>query len=61
MPTMEKLHQDLGKQGLVVLAINFQETPDQVKEFFGEHNFTFTALLDRDGKVFERYRPGRCR
>jgi thiol-disulfide isomerase/thioredoxin len=61
MPTMEKLHQDLGKQGLVILAINFQETPDQVKEFFGEHNFTFTALLDRDGKVFERYRPGRCR
>lgn len=27
MPTMEKLHQDLGKDGLVVLAINFQETP----------------------------------
>jgi peroxiredoxin len=55
MPTMEKLHQDLGKDGLVILAINFQETPDQVKEFFREHNFTFTALLDRDGKVFDRY------
>jgi cytochrome c biogenesis protein CcmG, thiol:disulfide interchange protein DsbE len=55
MPTMEKLHQDLGEDGLVILAINFQETPDQVKEFFSEHNFTFTALLDRDGKVFELY------
>jgi peroxiredoxin len=55
MPTMEKLHQDLGKHGLVILAINFQETPKQVKEFFREHNFTFTALLDRDGKVFELY------
>lgn len=55
MPTMEKLHQDLGKNGLVILAINFQETPKQVKEFFGEHNLTFTALLDRDGKVFELY------
>jgi cytochrome c biogenesis protein CcmG/thiol:disulfide interchange protein DsbE len=55
MPTMEKLHQDLGKDGLVILAINFQETPDHVKEFFREHNFTFTALLDRDGKVFELY------
>ena len=55
MPTMEKLHQDLGKDGLVILAINFQETPRQVKEFFREHNLTFTALLDRDGKVFELY------
>ena len=55
MPTMEKLHQDLGKDGLVILAINFQETPSQVKEFFREHNLTFTALLDRDGKVFELY------
>ena len=55
MPMMEKLHKDLGKDGLVVLAINFQETPNQVKEFFREHNLTFTALLDRDGKVFELY------
>jgi cytochrome c biogenesis protein CcmG/thiol:disulfide interchange protein DsbE len=55
MPTMEKLHQDFGKDGLVILAINFQEPPNQVKEFFREHNFIFTALLDRDGKVFELY------
>jgi len=55
MPTMQKLHQDLGKDGLVILAINFQETPKQVKEFFSEHSLTFTALLDRDGKVFELY------
>lgn len=55
MPTMERLHQDLGKDGLVILAINFQETRSQVKEFFREHNLTFTALLDRDGKVFELY------
>ena len=55
MPTMEKLHQDFGKDGLVILAINFQEPPNQVKEFFREHNFIFTALLDRDGTVFELY------
>jgi cytochrome c biogenesis protein CcmG, thiol:disulfide interchange protein DsbE len=55
MPTMEKLHQDFGKDGLVILAINFQETPEQVKEFFREHSLTFTALLDRSGKVFELY------
>jgi peroxiredoxin len=55
MPTMEKLHQDLGKDGLVILAINFQETPKQVNEFFREHSLAFSALLDRDGKVFELY------
>ena len=55
MPSMEKLHQELEKDGLVTLAVNFQESPAQVKEFFTKHNLTFTALLDRDGKVSELY------
>lgn len=55
MPAMEKLHRDLEKDGLVILAINFQEGPERVKEFFTKHNLTFTALLDRDGKVSELY------
>ena len=52
---MEKLHQELQKEGLVILAINFQERPERVKEFLTKHNLTFTALLDRDGKVAELY------
>lgn len=48
---MEKLHQQLGNERLVILAINFQESPDRVVTFFAEHNLTFTPLLDRDGKV----------
>ena len=55
MPAMEKLHQELEKDGLVILAVNFQESPERVKEFFTKHNLTFTALLDRDGKVSELY------
>ena len=55
MPAMERLHQELQKDGLVILAINFQEGPERVQEFFAKHNFTFTALLDRDGKVSELY------
>jgi thiol-disulfide isomerase/thioredoxin len=55
MPAMEKLHQELQKEGLVILAVNFQEGPARVKEFLTEHNLTFMALLDRDGKVAERY------
>ena len=55
MPAMEKLHQELKKDGLVILAVNFQEGPERVKEFLAKHNLTFTALLDRDGKVSELY------
>lgn len=52
---MEKLHQELQKDGLVILAVNFQEGTERVKEFLTKHNLTFTALLDHDGKVAERY------
>jgi peroxiredoxin len=55
MPAMEKLHHELEKDGLVIWAVNFQEGPERVKEFFTKHNFTFTALLDPDGKVAELY------
>lgn len=54
-PAMEKLHHKLEKDGLVVLAINYQEGPNRVKEFLDAHNLTFTVLMDRDGKVTERY------
>jgi peroxiredoxin len=55
MPSMEKLHQELEKDGLVILAIDFQESAARVKEFFTQHRLTFMALLDRDGKVSELY------
>jgi peroxiredoxin len=55
MPAMEKLHRELEKEGLAILAVNFQEGPERAKEFLTEHNLTFTALLDRDGKVSELY------
>ncbi len=55
MPAMEKLHQEFGQEGLIILAVNFQERLDRVKQFFSEHNLTFTGLLDSDGKVAEMY------
>ena len=33
VPAMEKLHQELKQDGLVMLAVNFQEGPERVKEF----------------------------
>lgn len=55
MPAIEKLHRELETDGLVVLAVNFQEGPNRVKEFFTKHKLTFTPLMDRDGKVAELY------
>jgi len=55
MPTMEKLHGEFGSKGLVILAVNFRESPEQVKTFLKKHQLTFTTLLDPKGRVFKLY------
>ena len=55
MPTMEKLHREFKGQGLEVVAINIKENKKEVRKFFDELGLTFTALLDKDGKVSEEY------
>jgi len=55
MPTMEKLHREFGGKGLVILAVNFQESSEQVKAFLKKHQLTFITLLDPKGKVFKLY------
>jgi peroxiredoxin len=56
MPSMEKLHEEFGNQGLVVLAINYREKAEEINAFFKEHRVTFTALLDEHGRALELYR-----
>ena len=51
MPSMEKLHRRLKDQDFVMVAINLQETPAQVKSFFDKYKLSFTALLDSSGEV----------
>jgi peroxiredoxin len=55
MPTMEKLHREFKEQGLQVVAINIREGKKEARKFFDELGLTFTALLDKDGKVSEEY------
>ncbi len=55
MPTMEKLYRELRKQGLEIVAIDYRESPKEVRGFFGELGLTFKVLLDRHGKVSEDY------
>lgn len=56
MPAMEQLHKEFSDQGLVVLAVNFRESPDEIKPFLKQHGLTFTALLDEEEKAFGLYR-----
>lgn len=55
MPAMEKLHRAFRNEGLEVVAVNFRENKQQVRSFFDELGLTFIALLDKDGKVSEKY------
>ncbi len=56
MPSMEKLHEEFGNQGLVILAINYRETAEEINAFFKEHRVTFTALLDEQGRALDLYK-----
>lgn len=55
MPTMEELHKEFDSQGLTILAINFRESPEEIKTFFKQHHLTFTTLLDKEAEVFGLY------
>ena len=52
---MEKLHREFKKQGLEMVAVDFRESKKEVQKFFDELALSFTALLDKDGKVSEKY------
>lgn len=56
MPTMEELHKEFSDQGLVILATNFRESPDEVRSFLKQHSLTFTTLLDEQERAFGLYR-----
>jgi peroxiredoxin len=55
MPAMERLYRDFKAQGLVVLAVNFQEDPGAVKAFMGDLTLTFPAVLDPEGAAATAY------
>ena len=48
---MERLHQSYSGKGLVVLAVNLEESSAQVGKFVKELRLTFPAVLDGDGAV----------
>ncbi len=56
MPELEQAFADHADDGLVILAINREEDPQTVQEFFyDELDLSFTPLLDPDASIAEGY------
>ena len=56
MPELQALYEEKAADGLVILALNREETPDQIRQFFYEEmGLTFTPLLDETGAVANSY------
>lgn len=51
-PWMEKLHQDLKDKGLVVLAVNTGDDPEDAARFLEMHKPTFEIITDAEGEIF---------
>jgi peroxiredoxin len=50
MPDLESLYQQFQKRGLVILAVS-DEDASAVRPFIAEREFSYTVLLDPDGRV----------
>lgn len=55
MPFFEKLSRR-SQSNLEILAVNFDEPPQQVEQFVDEYQLSFPVLLDPGGNVQELYR-----
>ncbi|PYN85439.1 MAG: hypothetical protein DMD87_22950 [Candidatus Rokuibacteriota bacterium] len=53
--TIERVHQELRDQGLVVLAINLAEKRDVVAAFVKSRGVTSTVLLDANKEAEKSY------
>jgi thiol-disulfide isomerase/thioredoxin len=50
-PAMEKLHQKYGSQGLVIVAINLDKKPEEMRQFLKDHPVTFATVRDGTFKL----------
>ncbi len=55
LPDMEQLHQKLGKDGLVILAVAMGEDKQKVKKFLKKQNLHFSFIADPEMKISELY------
>jgi peroxiredoxin len=56
MPEFQRAYEEYEDDDLVILAVNEAEEPEVVRSFFyDEMGYTYTPLLDADGRVAEAY------
>jgi len=56
MPSMQRLQEELGPQGLRVVAVSVdQADPESVRDWVDERNLTFTVLHDASGRIQQVY------
>lgn len=55
MPELEAAYQAYQDEGLVILALDQQESAEDVAQFFDEMDLSFTAVLDEEGLISELY------
>lgn len=55
MPSIERLHRELRDQGLVVLAVDVDESPERVAKFVKDFRLSFPVPLDAGSNLFSTY------
>ena len=55
MPSMQELYDQFSDKGLVMLAVDLQESEAKVTAFMDKLNLEFPALLDKSGQVGRQY------
>lgn len=54
LPFMEELHQQYGRHGLKIVAVNIDERKRDAWEFLKAHPISYTNLYDPGGKIGKR-------
>ncbi len=57
LPELEKLHRQLGKDGVVFLGVNIDKERKNVDALVKRFGLTFPVVHDVEGKVAEQYDP----
>lgn len=56
MPALQSVARKYENQGVKVLAVNQQESPEVARQYLRENNLDFLVLLDSRGRLSETYR-----
>ena len=56
IPALEAAYRARQADGFVVLGVNFQESPDDVRSFIEAFDVSYPILLDTNGQVMKTFR-----